>query len=142
MTSFIKQENQTILWNTIQKVDLFHRVLSPTQKPLWFKSIIEVFYEKYKHTRLSRLDLENLNKQTLEYMVKSLKNMQTHGLDQTQRGYGTSPPSKQLRDGFISQQKRVTFQEQVNLGSPPINGGVPLDFRPEFSTNLEKKTIH
>jgi len=73
-------------------------------------------------------------------MVKSLKNMQTHGLDQTQRGYGTSPPSKQLRDGFISQQKRVTFQEQVNLGSPPINGGVPLDFRPEFSSNLEKKT--
>ena len=35
--TFIKQENQTVLWNTIQKFELFHQVLKPEQKPAWLK---------------------------------------------------------------------------------------------------------
>ena len=117
MAIFIKKENQQILWKTIQNIELFHQVLLEPQKPLWFKQIIGLFYEKYRDTRLSRLDLENLNRQVIEYMVNSLKQMMI------------SPPTT----APIQNRKQVSFQEDTR--------GL-LDFRPEFSSaNLEKKAI-
>lgn len=129
MAAFIKQENQRVLWNTIQNVNLFHQVLKEPQKPLWFREIIGVFYEKCRDQRLSRLDLENLNRQVMRYMVDSLKMMAQESsrqiMDTTQRGATTMAPIR----------KQVSFHDTTTT-----NG--LLDFRPEFaSANLEKRAI-
>jgi len=130
MASFIKQENQTILWKTIQNTNIFNEVLSDNQKPLWFKQIIGMFYEQNCDRRLSRLDLENLNKQTIEYMISSLKNIKQINMTKKQQNLSN------IKQKNISPQKRVSFQEEIGLST-----NMPIDFRPEFSSNLEKKTI-
>lgn len=125
MSAFIKQENQRILWNTIQNIDLFHRVLTEAQKPLWFKEMIGLFYEKNRDRRLSRAELENLNRQVVEYMVSSLKMLY---MDVTQRN---APPPSSLPP--LPAQKRVSFQEDLG----PVLGS----YMPGASSNLDKKSI-
>jgi hypothetical protein len=71
MAQYIKYENQTILWNTIQKVGLFSQLLNKQQQSLWFREIVGIFYEECRDKRLSRVDLENLNKSTIQYMIMS-----------------------------------------------------------------------
>lgn len=72
MSLFISSENQEMLWKTIQKNPLFSNVLTPEQQPLWFREIIGNFYTDNKK-ELSNIELLELNKNTLRYMVHNLK---------------------------------------------------------------------
>jgi len=72
MTSFISSKNQEMLWKTIQKNPLFGQVLTPEHQPLWFREIIGNFYRDNKK-ELSNVELLELNKNTLRYMVHNLK---------------------------------------------------------------------
>ena len=72
MSLFISPENQEMLWKTIQKNPLFSNVLTPEQQPLWFREIIGNFYTDNKKI-LSNIELLELNKNTLRYMVHNLK---------------------------------------------------------------------
>lgn len=70
MSSYISVENQTILWNTIQKVQLLHEQIPPYQQQDWFKQILSMFYQKIQNTSY---DLRQLNKETIGYMISTLK---------------------------------------------------------------------
>jgi hypothetical protein len=70
MSSYISVENQTILWNTIQKVQLLHEQIPPYQQQDWFKQILGMFYQKIQNTSY---DLRQLNKETIGYMISTLK---------------------------------------------------------------------
>jgi hypothetical protein len=72
MSSFISSKNQEMLWKTIQKNPLFGQVLTPEHQPLWFREIIGNFYTDNKK-ELSNVELLELNKNTLRYMVHNLK---------------------------------------------------------------------
>jgi len=102
MSAFINQKNQQILWDIIQKKEVFHKVLTDEQKPIWFKQVIGMFYHQYMIsfglrasdiTPVSRgsemwnigsatspvliKELENLNKGVIEYMISSLYDIQS-----------------------------------------------------------------
>src|SRR6056300_580378 len=61
-----------MLCKTIQKNPLFGQVLTPEHQPLWFREIIGNFYRDNKK-ELSNVELLELNKNTLRYMVHNLK---------------------------------------------------------------------
>ena len=77
MSLFISPENQEMLWKTIQKNPLFGEVLTQEQQPLWFREIIGNFYTDNKKS-LSTVELLELNKNTLRYMVHNLKEKNTN----------------------------------------------------------------
>jgi len=78
MAKYIQQENQRLLWNVAQNIPLLHQV-HPTMgaQEKWFKTVIQTFYEKNRNVTLNRSALENLNRQTVEYMKDNLHILQT-----------------------------------------------------------------
>ncbi|MFY7731656.1 MAG: hypothetical protein ACOVRN_19200 [Flavobacterium sp.] len=70
MSTYVSVENQTLLWNTIQKVQLLHEQIPEYQQKDWFKQILGMFYQNIKNTSY---DLRQLNKDTIGYMISTLK---------------------------------------------------------------------
>jgi hypothetical protein len=70
MASYVTVENQTILWSTIQKVQLLHDQIPAHQQQEWFKNIVGMFYQKIQHTQY---DLRQINKETIAYMISNIK---------------------------------------------------------------------
>lgn len=73
MSSFITPSNQEMLWRTILKNSLFTQTLTPEQQPIWFREIIGNFYSETINKNLNNVELLELNKNTLRYMVHKLK---------------------------------------------------------------------
>jgi hypothetical protein len=72
MSLYIHPENQKLLWNTMNQSSLFRQLQSP-MKEQFFKSVIQLFYEKYKNIQLSTDTLKQLNKDTILIMTNKLK---------------------------------------------------------------------
>jgi hypothetical protein len=66
MSAYILPENQRVLWNTINKVKGF------SKDEQWFKQIIALFYQKNANRDLDQRELLQLNKETIEYMMRGL----------------------------------------------------------------------
>jgi hypothetical protein len=64
MSAYILPENQRILWNTINKANGF------SNDEQWFKQIIALFYQKNANRTLNQQELLQLNKETIEYMMR------------------------------------------------------------------------
>lgn len=69
---YIHPDNQTILWNLINKSPLFTNV---PNKEEWFRNIISQFHQQMisaNHSPKTKEDLLNVNRQTLKYMISQL----------------------------------------------------------------------
>jgi hypothetical protein len=76
MSLYVVPENQELLWNVISKnayIQDFFAPYNPEKKNEWFKSIIRTFYERYKLQKLSVADLNNVNKETITYMIQNVR---------------------------------------------------------------------
>jgi hypothetical protein len=76
MSLYVTPENQKLLWNTLHKSPLIVQVFpinQTQQKEQWFKSIIENFFNQYRFKTLSKRDLQQLNQDTLTYMMQQLR---------------------------------------------------------------------
>jgi hypothetical protein len=80
---YIHQQNQQALWNTICKTPLIDYI--PFQyREQWFKSIIQLFYEKNKQVTDSNV-LKNMNQDTIQYMINELKRIKQQQSSQQQQ---------------------------------------------------------
>ena len=70
MTSYISIDNQTMLWSTIQKIQLLHEKIPTNQQQEWFKNILGMFYQQNMNVKYN---LRQLNKDTISYMINLLK---------------------------------------------------------------------
>ena len=70
MSLYINKTNQEILWNTIQRLPLLHRI---DNKELWFREIICFFHES-KGDILDIQDLKQINRDTIKFMIDDLHN--------------------------------------------------------------------
>ena len=76
MSLYIHPENQELLWNIVNQNSFLTATLStqtPSQKQVWFKGIIETFYNMNKHKTLDKSQLNKLNKDTLVYMIQMVR---------------------------------------------------------------------
>jgi len=119
MSLYVRAENQTLLWNTIQKMPQFHT--SPIQKEQWFSNIIRQFYEKNQHVQMNTGDLQALNRQTIAYMVEDL------------RKYVQAPPK--VMDSFSSRQYEYDLMNKPK-DQPIANFGEKID--DEVITNMDE----
>lgn len=74
MSLYIHQENQKLIWESINKIPLFQTFgkNSPGKQEAWFREIIQQFYESNKFKLLSVEDLQQLNRETVSYMLHDL----------------------------------------------------------------------
>jgi len=99
MAKFIDHNNQTLLWNTITKLPLFHEKIDPDFQAQWFRDMIEKIYINKQHRILNNNDLLTLNKHTISFMITSLKKItlaenEINGPYDTQQNYmNTTPPT-------------------------------------------------
>jgi hypothetical protein len=76
MAVYVTGENQEMLWNLIHKNPQILEYFSNktiTEKTEWFKNIIRSFYYENQYKDLSIDELKQINKDTLTYMVKYIK---------------------------------------------------------------------
>jgi len=76
MSLYVHPENQQLLWNITNKLPLitdFFAPYPPANKEQWFKSVIQLFYDKYKTKQLQLNDLHQLNQETVAYIVQSIR---------------------------------------------------------------------
>ena len=57
MSTFISYNNQTILWNTIQKVPLLQQKIQKEYQANWFRQIIEDIYIQNQYRNLNVQEL-------------------------------------------------------------------------------------
>jgi hypothetical protein len=114
--SYISVENQTLLWNTIQKVGILHETIPASYQADWFREIVSMYYNEYKNRSY---DLKQLNKETIGHMINSLRSKPTPDYDKaTQRhDYDKAAPpepnfKEQVNDGVIENMEEL-LQQQI-----------------------------
>lgn len=76
MSLYVVPENQELLWNVISKniyIRDYFAPYNPEKKNEWFKTIIRMFYERYKMQNLTVADVNNVNKETISYMIQNIR---------------------------------------------------------------------
>lgn len=106
--SYISAENQTLLWNTIQKVGMLHETIPASYQAEWFREIISMYHNEYKN---KKYDLKQLNKDTIGCMINSLK------VQKDRPDYDKAPPpepnfKEQIGDGVIENMDEL-LQQQI-----------------------------
>jgi hypothetical protein len=99
MSNFIHPENQKLLWNTIQKVPLLNANIPTQNQNFWFKQIIGDFYNRNQYKKLNSQELQELNKETIGYMIKQLKNISQPPQPPTQ----ITQPIGELKPNFFAE---------------------------------------
>jgi len=73
---FIHPDNQKILWNKLSNTAYFNEsTFSLEEKQIWFKKIIQQFYEKYRYAHLGTNEIKNLNRAVILYMINELNSI-------------------------------------------------------------------
>jgi hypothetical protein len=76
MSLYVNPENQKLLWNIINKhpkiIEYFSNRPSENQS-YWFQSCIGYIYENIKYDNLTIDKLQHCNKETLKYMLSTIK---------------------------------------------------------------------
>jgi hypothetical protein len=79
MSLYIHQENQKLIWGSIHKLPRFQEFgkTEPGKQEAWFREIIQQFYESNKFKLLSIEELQQLNRETISYMLQDLEKSST-----------------------------------------------------------------
>ena len=71
MNLFIHSENQIMLWNVISQSLLFQNLGNSREE--WFRNIIQQFHQNMPNLVVTTEVLQKLNKETINYMLDTLK---------------------------------------------------------------------
>ena len=123
MSIFIETTNQNMLWNTMQKLELFQTsFFDENEKMNWFKTAIANIYEQNKALRLTNDDLRVLNRESIKYMIQILKSQRN-----------TKPKIQIMKDSDPYEALKEEY-ESMKKPSEPSN-------RPDFSEPIEDSAI-
>ena len=128
MSTFISYNNQTILWNTIQKVPLLQQKIQKEYQANWFRQIIEDIYTQNQYRNLNVQELNELNKQTISYMINSLKKSNNEN-NQT-----TSIENLDYQDTNTEFSKR---EKEYEI----LKNNTKMNEKPNFNETIEDKAI-
>jgi len=73
MAAFIENENQKLLWNTLNNVPLFTHNIPVEHRTSYFKQVISQFYEQVKFNAFNKNELDALNKDVIRHVMQQLK---------------------------------------------------------------------
>ena len=130
MSALIHPENQKIIWNIINSniyVNDFFQTHTNVSKDKWFRSIIEKFYMQNEGRNLSIEELNNLNKDVLTFMVKSIHSIPPQ---QSQQPPQPQPPSPSAYDNL----NQNVYSPQIQ--TPPY---IPNNIAEQNNRQFEEK---
>ena len=133
MSSYISVENQTLLWNTIQKVQLLHQRMDIHQQQDWFKNILGMVYKKSVNTQY---DLVQLNKETIRYMIESLK----HKPNSHQEANPPEPNFKEPINDSVIENMDELLQQQLKQRELDVSqfGAMPNNVDTSIRKDMEE----
>ena len=126
MSLYILPENQTLLWNTIMKTSHFQK---KPEKQEWFRSIIQQFYDK-SDPNINVQQLRTLNKETVQYMIHTLKKDQESSLQY--HGFSLNPS---LESNNMESREFLIEQKQTKLSNQFENR------QQEYGTMLQRPQV-
>lgn len=134
MSLFINNENQNLLWNIINKTDVFKHVFysgSPNNPNIWFRNIIQKFYSEYPF--IQKNDLNDLNKKVISFMIGILN----------QQGIESQGSHPQLLIQENPMQKSDVFNRQFMERQKEYETllSKPTPPKPEFIDNIKDEAI-
>ena len=119
MNLYTLPENQKLIWSTIMKVPNFQHMVKndPNESEHWFRDIIQMYYTKNKGNIIDKTALRVLNKETIGYMLSSLKQKDPpqpvsfdNGSAPFQNNFSSLQTNTNETRGYLLEQK----QEQLN----------------------------
>ena len=128
MSALIHPENQKIIWNIVNSniyVNDFFQTHSNVSKEQWFRSIIEKFYIQNEGKHLSIDELNNLNKDVLTFMVKSIHSIPPQN---------TPQENSQPAPSAYESPTRTMYSPQIN--TPPY---IPNNMSEQNNREFEEK---
>jgi len=136
MTLYISQENQTLLWQMIQKIQPFITVFqgSPMEsKTTWFKSQIQNMYTTLP-PNISREQLKKINRDTLTNMIQDLNRIQASSMKSNISDIDRPPYSRLTKDPATKSIAEYETQYRSLLETPKPQV-------PDFSEKIDDQPI-
>lgn len=121
MSALVHPENQKIIWNIVNSNiyvnDFFHKH-SHVSKEQWFRSIIEKFYMQNEGRNLSIDELNNLNKDVLTFMVKSIHSIPVQAPPPESKQTSQQAPDSYSNQGYTSYSPQIQTPPYIpnNMG--------------------------
>jgi hypothetical protein len=115
MASYVHPDNQQLLWNVLQKTPLVQQFFSNYDvafKEKWFKSVIQMFYEKNKHMPMDIQMLNQLNRETLSYMLSSIQD-RAQPESQSQPQYNITTTAVPAQPEIISRENTHNARQEI-----------------------------
>lgn len=131
MSLYLLPENQTLIWNTISKVSHFQK---KDNKEQWFRGVIQQFYDNTKPS-INVQELRLLNKETIHYMVKELKNNYEQPMEYNNFSTNSFFPNNSLDTNNTQTRDYLIEQKQNKINSHFENR------QQEYGTMLQKPQV-
>lgn len=134
MSLYVHPDNQKLLWNIFNTNPYLNQHFlkyAPAQKEGWFKSIIELFYNKNKDINLDINQVHQLNKDTLYYMIQIIRMPE-------QKPEPVNKPSDSVPSPSPWQTPTTTYPEFTRFPTTVAPGNVQT---PEPFTNVADSSI-
>lgn len=108
MSLFVTRDNQTLLWNVINKNKKINNAFQggEEEKQEWFKDIIREFHQTGQEA-YNIIQLKQLNKDVIQFMIQDVKNRLYH--------LQTQHPQQQNQHTYIQHQNKDNKQFQHNI---------------------------
>ena len=109
MSLFIHNKNQELLWNVINKTQIFQLVFAYSQNnepELWFRAHIQQYYQKIQNVNLTIEELNSCNHEIVGIMMTNLKTFSDN------MAQPSSPPAQEQ---FQPTNQQYSLQPQTQL---------------------------
>lgn len=137
MVYFISRENQDLLWNVAHKntfIGKYLQKIHQDDKYVWFRNIIGIFHDKYGSNDLTVQQLQQINKETIKYMIQTIQSKrmsnQSNQSNQTGHFIQTPPiPTNTRQEEYANQfeLRQKEYNQMIEKKTP-----TEIDFRENF----------
>jgi hypothetical protein len=118
MTLFLSESNQTMLWELINKNQLFISLFGTSPQHLkqeWFKTSISAMYDSIQGAELQKKELLDVNRRTLKMMIQRLQDMT---ISQNQRTVSNEYYKKEKINMNEFETKQQEYNSMLELKKP------------------------
>jgi hypothetical protein len=146
MALFIHNKNQELLWNVINKTQIFQLVFaySRNNEPeLWFRAHIQQYYQKIQNKILSVEDLNSCNHEMVAIMMNNLKSFsENNGNAVLQQNH--QPPQQMVQQlPHTVENKQELYSRQFNERQKEyeLMNTKPTPPVPDINNNIKDEAI-
>jgi len=146
MALFIHNKNQELLWNVINKTQIFQLVFSYSKNnepELWFRAHIQQYYQKIQNKILSVEDLNSCNHEMVAIMMNNLKSFsENNGNAVLQQNH--QPPQQMVQQlPHTVENKQELYSRQFNERQKEyeLMNTKPTPPVPDINNNIKDEAI-